>query len=54
MNNKMNVFKILALTGTVMGFVATLISDYANGREQEKLIEEKIDEALAKREEKES
>lgn len=54
MNNKMNLFKILGITGTVLGFAATLISDYANGKEQEKLIEEKIDEALAKREEKES
>ena len=48
MNNK--TLKLIAIVGTGLGFVATLITNYANTKEQEILIEEKIDEALAKRE----
>lgn len=48
MNNK--TLKFIAIVGTGLGFVATLITNYANTKEQEILIEEKIDEALAKRE----
>lgn len=48
MENK--TLKLIAIVGTGLGFVATLITNYANTKEQEILIEEKIDEALAKRE----
>lgn len=49
MNKK--VLKGLAITGTCLGFIATIITNFANEKEQEVLIEEKIDEALAEREE---
>lgn len=49
MNKK--VLKSLAIAGTCLGFIATVITNFANEKEQEVLIEEKIDEALAKREE---
>lgn len=48
--NKNNTLKLIAILGTGLGFVATLISNYATSKEQELLIEEKIDEAFAKRE----
>lgn len=48
MNN--NALKLLAIVGTGLGFTATLITNYANTKEQEIFIEEKIDEALDKRE----
>ncbi len=50
---KRNTVKFLAVLATCLGFTATLLSDWANGKEQEALIEEKINEALAKREENE-
>lgn len=50
---KRNTIKLLAILATGLGFAATLLSDWANGKEQEALIEEKINEALAKREENE-
>lgn len=52
-DKKRNLIKVLALFATALGFGATLLSDWANGKEQEALIEEKVNEALAKREEKE-
>lgn len=42
--------KLIAIVGTGLGFASTLITNYANTKEQEILIEEKIDEALDKRE----
>ncbi len=50
---KRNTIKLLAILATGLGFAATLLSDWANGKEQEALIEEKVNEALAKREENE-
>lgn len=47
---KNGALKLIAIAGTGLGFAATLISNYATSKEQEILIEEKIDEALAKRE----
>lgn len=48
MNNK--ALKIIGILGTGLGFVATIITNRVTEKEQENLIEEKIDEALAKRE----
>lgn len=42
--------KCMAIVGTGLGILAGCISSYANYRTQEILIEEKIDEALGKRE----
>lgn len=51
MRKKRNTIKLLAILATGLGFAATLLSDWANGKEQEALIEEKVNEALAKRDE---
>lgn len=55
MKNKRDTIKLLAILATGLGFAATLLSDWANSREQEALIEEtveeKVNEALARRDE---
>lgn len=50
MGKKSTMFKLMAIAGTGLGFIATLVTDWANSKEQEKIIEEKVNEALAKRE----
>ncbi len=53
MKNKRDSIKLLAILATGLGLAATLLSDWANGKEQEALIEEtveeKVNEALARR-----
>lgn len=51
MSKKIEWTKIIGLAGMVLGFAATAISNYATGKEQEKVIEEKVNEALAKKDE---
>lgn len=51
MRNK-NTIKLLAILATGLGFAATLLSDWSNKKEQEALIEEKVNEALAKQNKK--
>lgn len=51
MNKKIEWTKIIGLAGMALGFAATAISNYATGKEQEKVIEEKVNEALAKKDE---
>lgn len=55
MKNKRCAVKLLAVFATGLGLVATLLSDWANSKEQEALIEEtveeKVNEALARRDE---
>ena len=53
MRRKRDTIKLLAILATGLGFAATLLSDRANGKEQEALIEEKVNEALAKRDKEE-
>lgn len=50
------IFKVLSFVGMALGGIGTLLSAWADGREQDAIIEEKINEALAAREhgEKES
>ena len=45
--------KIIGLGGTLLSVVATMIGNWSQERTMEKTIEEKIDEALAKRENEE-
>lgn len=53
--NQRNIFKLLSLAGVVLGGIGTLVSSWADGKEQEAIIEEKVNEALAaKNEEEES
>lgn len=42
-------FKLMSLGGVVLGFVGTLLSGWADDKEQEAIIEEKVNEALAAR-----
>lgn len=53
--NKRDTIKLLAILATGIGFAATLLSDWANSKEQEAFIEEtveeKVNEALARRDE---
>lgn len=54
MRRKRDTIKLLAILATGLGFAATLLSDWANSKEQEALIEEKVNEALARRDKKEN
>lgn len=54
MRRKRDTIKLLAILATGLGFAATLLSDWANSKEQEALIEEKVNEALAKRDKEEN
>ena len=47
------VFKLLSLAGVVLGGIGTLLSGWADNKEQEAIIEEKVNEALAARNEEE-
>lgn len=42
----MNKFKIFGLVATGIGFVATLLGNWASEKQQEELIEEKVDKKL--------
>lgn len=44
MRRKRDTIKLLAILATGLGFAATLLSDWANSKEQEALIEEKVNE----------
>lgn len=52
--DKRNIFKLLSLAGIALGGIGTLLSGWADGKEQEAIIEEKVNEALAARDEEES
>lgn len=54
MRRKRDTIKLLAILATGLGFAATLLSDWTNSKEQEALIEEKVNEALAKRDKEEN
>lgn len=51
--NQRNIFKLLSLAGVVLGGIGTLLSGWADNKEQEANIEEKVNEALAARNEEE-
>lgn len=40
-------FKVIALAGLCLGGIASLLSDWANSKEQDSIIEEKVNEAFA-------
>ena len=48
-----HIFKLLSLAGVVLGGIGTLLSGWADNKEQEAIIEEKVNEALAARNEEE-
>lgn len=47
MNGKL--IKVLGLAATVVGVAATLVTDWVNEQKMDEKIEEKVNEALAKR-----
>lgn len=52
MNNKL--IKILGIAATAIGMGATLITDWVNDKKMDEKIEQKVNEAFAKRDEEES
>lgn len=52
MNNKL--IKILGIAATAIGMGATLITDWVNDKTMDEKIEEKVNEALAKKDGEES
>lgn len=52
MNSKL--IKILGIAATAIGMGATLITDWVNDKKTDEKIEEKVNDALAKRDEEES
>lgn len=47
---KPGMIKIIGLTGMVLGTIATIVSSYAQNKQMEQMIEEKVNEAFAKKE----
>lgn len=44
------IFKVLSLVGLALGGIGTLLSSWADNKEQDAIIEEKVNDALAARE----
>ena len=44
-----NYLKIIGMTATVVGFIATLVSDWVDQQATEELVEDKVNEILAQR-----
>lgn len=47
------VIKVIGLTATAIGFIATIVNDWVNERKMEEIIDEKVNEALAEKDENE-
>ena len=43
------IFKVLSLVGLALGGIGTLLSSWADSKDQDAIIEEKVNEALAAR-----
>lgn len=52
MKTKSKLIKVLGLAATVIGVAATLVTDWVNDQKMDEKIEAKVNEALAKRDEK--
>ena len=50
---KSKMIKVLGLMASIIGVAATLLSDWVNEQKMDEKIEEKVNEALAKREDEE-
>lgn len=53
MNKKSTMIKLIGLAATVIGLGVNLVTDWVNEQKMEEMIEEKVNEALAKNEENE-
>lgn len=51
MSTKSKMIKVLGLAATVIGVAATLVTDWVNEQKMDEKIEEKVNEALTKRDE---
>lgn len=51
--DKKAIFRVMSMIGMVLGAVGTLLSNWADDRELDMTIDEKIDEKLAAREDEE-
>ena len=54
MKSKTNMIKVLGLVTTVIGMAASLLSDWVSEQKMNERIDEKVSEALAKRDEEEN
>lgn len=54
MKNNKNLFKLLSLVGMALGAVGTLLSNWADDKELDRIIDEKLNERLAACEDEES
>jgi len=52
--DKKLIFNVLSFTGMALGGIGAILSKWADSREQDEIIEEKINEALAAREAEEN
>lgn len=50
---KFDAIKLIGLAGMALGALATMVSNYAQEKQMEQIIDEKVNEALAAREEDE-
>lgn len=50
MKKNFDMVKLIGLAGMALGMLATAISGYAQTKQMEKTVEEKVNEALAKKE----
>lgn len=50
MKNNKELFKLLSLVGMAIGAVGTLLTNWADDKELDRVIDEKLDERLAARE----
>lgn len=53
MKKKLNIGTLIGFAGLALGAIATAISNYAQEKQMEEIIEEKVNKALAEREETE-
>lgn len=53
MNKKSTMIKLIGLAATVIGLGVNLVTDWVNEQKMEEMIEEKVNEVLAKNEENE-
>lgn len=52
--NKFDAIKLIGLAAMALGGIATLVTNWVQERQMEQMIDEKVQEALANREEEES
>lgn len=54
MTSRMGMIKVIGMVAAIVGFGATLLSDWVDDQKMNEKIEEKVNAAIAERDEKES